>query len=125
MVSIAKAIIICGTNDLALRGHDDNGVVNADAEFFADRSLKLGNFNTLLLFACSSGDQYLKTHLKDSPANAKFVTAKPQNELIRLAGKSIQEKILERVHSAKFFAVLADGISDIHKQDQLSLVIRY
>ena len=80
LILIAKAIIICGTNRLALRGHEDNLVVDLNTDFFADRSLKLGNFNTLLLYACSKGDESLKTHFKNSPAKAKFVTALRQNE---------------------------------------------
>ena len=118
LILIAEAIIICGTNGLALRGHEDNLVVDPNTEFFTDRSLKLGNFNTLLLYAGSKGDESLKTHFRYSPANAKFVTAQCQNELICLAEKQIQQ--VERVRKAKFFAILADGTSDIHKQGQFA-----
>ncbi len=37
----------------------------------------------------------------------------------------MQEHILARVKEAKFFSVLADGTTDVHKHEQFSIVLRY
>ncbi len=123
--SIARAIILCGTQGIPLRGHDDDFVIYPANDYFTNRDRKLGNFNSLLYLQCASGDEKLRTHLKESPGNAKFVTHGPQNEMIAIAGDLIQQTIISRVKQSKFFSVLADGTTDIYKHDQFCLVLRY
>ena len=125
IVSIARAIIFCGVQGIALRGSDDDRVINPTDDYFASREDKLGNFNSILHLQCLSGDQNLVRHLLESARNAKFCTHYSQNEMIEIAGKMIQEKIVERVRRADFFSVMADETTHVFKRDQFCLVLRY
>ena len=48
-----------------------------------------------------------------------------QNEMIGIAKEMIQATIIERVRSAGFFSIMADGTTDVLKIDQFCLVLRY
>ncbi len=123
--SICETILLLAHQGLALRGHDDNEVLDPAYDYFKERPKRLGNFNALLSLKCLTGDERLKTHLSRSHRKFKFVTAGCQNEIISLAGKVIQERILARVHRARFYSILADETGDVSKREQFSLVLRY
>ena len=62
LTSILKAIIFCGTHDIALRGNHSNG----------------GNFEDLLRFGTESGDQVLKDHITTHSGKAKYTSHRVQ-----------------------------------------------
>jgi hypothetical protein len=63
-----------------------------------------GNFRSLLRFRAQSRDLILKDHLKNSAANAVYIS-RPliQNELIRICCASIQTQIVTKMKNVGFF----------------------
>lgn len=64
VTSIAEAVITCGKQEFALRGHCDNRVIDPHADHFARTNIRVGNFNALMHLKASSGDSNLIAHLE-------------------------------------------------------------
>ena len=80
LVPIFDAIIVCGRQELALRGHRDDAKYQAAP---GDYSMeKTGNFLELLNFRVRGGDNFLKEHLFKCSKNATYISKTTQNELI-------------------------------------------
>ena len=45
--------------------------------------------------------------------------------LIEICGQIITEQIINKINRASFFSVMADETTDIARQEQMSLCIRY
>ncbi|CAF1365977.1 unnamed protein product, partial [Adineta ricciae] len=135
--SIIKCIMFIAKQNLAFRGHDDDGIDHKSSEnlgniVFALKNLAdnhfilLGNFKELILFRADSGDKMLETHLHTAAKNAMYMSAEIQNQLINICGNMIKEEIVRHViEKKKFYSIIADGTSDISGTEQLSLSIRY
>ncbi|XP_022160331.1 zinc finger MYM-type protein 1-like [Myzus persicae] len=128
---IIETIIFLGRQNIALRGHRDDGKVSLD-EFPIDNDksedksvINQGNFKQLLKFRVASGDHLLKNHLKTSTARATYISGFTQNEIIDCCSKDILNKICSEAKEAKQFSVIFDETTDISNISQLSLTIRY
>ena len=121
LVPITKTVILCGRLGIALRGHRDDGWLDVDKPISAAQ----GNFRSLLTFRIDAGDAVLKQHLATAGKNATYISKTTQNELIRLCGDVIIDRIVEDVTKAKYFAVLCDETTDSSHQEQLCLCIRF
>lgn len=115
--SIVKTVVLCGKQNIALRGHRDDATSDPDCN--------PGNFQALLHFRVDAGDEILGEHLNTAGRNATYRSKTIQNEIIQLSGEWIQEKIVKEVTKNKFFSILADEATDISNQEQLPLIIRY
>ncbi|KAJ8320059.1 hypothetical protein KUTeg_001646 [Tegillarca granosa] len=65
LISIIKTIILCGKQNIALRGKTDDS----------------SNFRELLKFRAET-DEALNYHLQNSPPNAKYISHQTQNDFI-------------------------------------------
>ena len=118
--SIIETIVLCGRQNIPLRGHHDSSL---DQE--KDPCATHGNFWALLEFRVSSGDTVLRDHLDKAPATAKYTSPDVQNQVIAALGDHIQSKIITNIRRAKFFSIVADEVTDCSNKEQLSLVLRY
>lgn len=59
LVPIIKTIIFCGHNNLPLRGHRDDGILDIDSALVGNQ----GIFRSLLAFRIDSGDKELTDHI--------------------------------------------------------------
>jgi hypothetical protein len=138
LIPIVKTIIFCGRQNLALRGHRDDGQLlsqDDDAATAADDgdsdaghhagTTNEGNFRALLLFRIDAGDKQLKHHLKTAGQNATYISKTVQNDLINICGTIIQEEIIKEVRAAKFFSILCDETTDTSKKEQITFILRY
>ncbi|XP_042911134.1 zinc finger MYM-type protein 1-like [Parasteatoda tepidariorum] len=118
--AIVETILLCGRQELALRGSCDSGEIGKNDPAHND-----GNFRALL--RARSGDEVLKKHLltQSIHSRAMYTSSQIQNEIIELSGKTIQDKLLERVKKAGYFSVLADETQDISRREQIALCVRY
>ena len=116
LTSVVKIVVLCGRQGLALRGNNDDGVLQKD---------NMSNFNALLELRIDAGDEILKRHLQTCSANATYVSKTTQNRLINLIGQQIRDKILAEVKTAGHFALLADEATDAGNWEQLALVLRF
>ncbi|CAF1539674.1 unnamed protein product [Adineta ricciae] len=86
---IIRTIILCGQNNIPLRGHRDDGDLNLNSDSIVACE---GNFRALLRYRVDGGDSILAQHLSKAT----------QNELIEVCGEFIREKAIEEVKQAKF-----------------------
>jgi len=117
-----ETIILCGRQELPLRGTDDAGDVGFGSE---EPSQNDGNFRALLRMRYKCGDPNLIFHVENLSANAQYFSPLIQNEIIDSCGAMIKQKIVEDVKAATFYSVLVDETTDISTKEQVSLCLRY
>ena len=122
---IIKTIILCGRQNIPLRGHRDDGQILSTNTDHSDVSSAEGNFRALLKFRIDAGDSVLKRHLSSTSSTATYISKTVQNELIDICKEQIQKTILQNVKKAKFFAIIFDETTDISHTEQMSLSFRY
>ncbi|XP_035668943.1 52 kDa repressor of the inhibitor of the protein kinase-like [Branchiostoma floridae] len=113
--SIARAVLFCGRQCIALRGDKED--LNSPGN--------PGNFLALLrLMAVTDG--VLQKHLQ-APAmrNATCMSPQTQNELIEVMGKHmILKGILEEINAAPFYSIMADEVTS-HNTELLAICARF
>ena len=115
--SLTEAVLFCGKQCIALRGHRDDCT--------ADVQGNRGNFLALIDYAIRSGNTALGTHLKVAARNAIYTSKTTQNQLIECIGEYIRDKILQDIKAAKWFTILCDEVVDVAGKEQLSIVVRF
>ncbi len=118
--SIIETVLLCGRQNIALRGHRDSGL-----DFEHDESASHGNFWALLQFRIAAGDSVLRDHLAHAPKNATYTSPDIQNQVISVLSDHVRDKILSRVRQAQYFTLMADEVTDCSNKEQLSIVLRY
>lgn len=112
---LIDAVRLCGTQNMALRGHRDDSTAATDAN--------QGNFLAILNFVASY-NPLLKEHLDRS--KAKYISKTIQNEIILATGKLLQERILEPLKESRFYSIIADEVTDVFaNQEVLSVCVRF
>ena len=104
---IIDTIILCGKQALTLRDHRDSGPPTLQEPSEND-----GKFRTLLHDKVRSGDHELANHLEISSENARYISHKIQNEIIKACNEVILQCIIKKVNATMAFTVLADEKSD-------------
>ena len=59
------------------------------------------------------------------PSNARYTSKTIQNEMPEVVGDHIRELILSDIKQARFFSLLADEVTDISNQEQVSVAVKY
>ena len=108
LVSITQAIIFCGKQTIALRGHEEDK----------------GNFRALLSFQAKH-DPVLKEHLERGDARSMYLSSDIQNELIAICGNLISEQIVSNCNRATCFGFMADEATDASTMEQMAMCLRY
>ncbi|XP_050064715.1 zinc finger MYM-type protein 1-like [Aphis gossypii] len=121
IIPIIKCVILCGRQELALRGHTDFGPICFKSE--SEPYINEGNFRAILKYKAEDME-HLKNFL-ESDGRYKYTSSKIQNEIISSCGDLILKKIVKEVNMAACFSVLADETTDISVKEQLSICVRY
>lgn len=108
LTAIIKTIVVCGRQNLAIRGHDDTS----------------STFEALLQFRAEC-DQHLQRHLISAPSNAKYTSHQIQNEIINLCGQQVQDNIVTSCRDSVYFSILVDESADISNTEQVAICLRY
>jgi len=116
LVPIIKSIIFLGHQNIALRGHKDNGILSSEPH---------SSETIILKFRILSGDKTLESHLKDNNSKATYISPTIQNELIECIRKEIVFKIIKDIEQAKYYSIIFDETTDVSTISQMSLSIRY
>ena len=133
---IVTTIILCGRQNMSLRGHRDDGALlpissdtsekgSVETETESLVTHNEDNFRALLQYRVDGGDTILENHLKSSVKNATYISKTAQNDIITAAGTVIRNKIFDKVSENKFFSVLVDETTDLSKQEQMTICLRY
>ena len=117
---IIETVVLCGQNNIALRGCEDSGPINLDVLEKGE-----GNFKRLLKFRVHAGDLNLKDQIVNAPQNACYTSGDIQNQIIDCVGVELRDKVVARVKKAGFFVVMADETTDISSTEQLAVCFRY
>ena len=76
LVPIIKTIILCGRQELALRGRNDSGPLDLN---IVEPDHNDGNFRALLRMRISCGDKQLINHIENQSLNAMYISPSIQN----------------------------------------------
>ena len=108
LVPIVQAIILCGRQNISLRGHQN------DSSSYAEVSSNPGNFQALLNYLAKCGNNVLfDEHLRNAPKSATYKSKTTQNEIIRTCKRIITDHLVKEIRRANFFSILADETLDI------------
>ena len=113
--SLLRVVILCGKQDLALRGHnEDQKVAVANHGNFREilDLLRSENANTDAVF-------------RNLPKNANYQSQESQNELLKVVADTISETIINDIKASGMFSVIADEARDISCSEQMSICIRF
>ncbi|KAF0313819.1 repressor of the inhibitor of the protein kinase [Amphibalanus amphitrite] len=119
LAPIIDAVLTCARQNIALRGHRDDGRLDEQEPPTND-----GNFRSLLRLMMRHGNGVLRHHLKTSARNATYVSKTTQNMVLDSALAVIQNYIRAEV-TDRFFSVLADETTDRAGREQLAIIFRY
>ncbi|XP_054266894.1 52 kDa repressor of the inhibitor of the protein kinase-like [Macrosteles quadrilineatus] len=119
ILPIIETIILCGEQELPLRGDNDSGPLTLEKPKNKD-----GKFRALIRHRAAY-DSTLQDHVIKCPKNVTYLSPDIQNEIIGICGQIIQEKLAANVNSAECFSIIGDETLDVSGQEQLSICIRY
>lgn len=122
LASIVETIKFAAIQNIALRGHRDDGRIKHDGSYPAEND---GNFRMLLRFRVNSGDSILQAHLRDAKGTAMYTSKTTQNELLQISADMVRETIMQRVAAACCWVFMADETTDRANREQLVMVVRY
>ena len=125
---IVETILLCGRQNLPLRGHRNEQFRPGRNE---KRTGNPGNFLALQEFRSGAGDKSVRrdfhrtTGRGSGGRRAQYMSPMIQNDLIKCCGDNVREQILDDVKKSPFFTVLADEATDASNKEQMSIVLRY
>lgn len=122
LIPIIETIKLCGRQELALRGTCDSGPIKINDP---EPETNDGNFRAIVRMRSRCGDSNLIKHMENMTLNATYLSPTIQNELIAICGEIVQKKIVQGLNSAKFFSILVDETTDVSRQEQMSICVRY
>lgn len=133
LVPIIETILLCGRQNIPLRGHRDDGNFMNDNSSDRDGSTEMdtvvkhneGNFRELLKYRINAGDQTLAKHLQTVSSRATYISKTTQNDIIETIGTIIEEKICNKVKRAGIYSVMFDETTDVSNKEQMTLCVRY
>jgi len=120
LIPVIQTIILCGRQELALRGTSDAGPLVLDEPIHND-----GNFRALLRMRMNCGDKLMTDRIENDTFKAIYISPTIQNNLIAVIGKIIQDNLVNKINRAKSFSILVDETTDISRIEQMSFCIRY
>ena len=107
--TIAEVVLLCGRQDLALRGHRQS-----------QTHLNKGNFAALVTLV-GNHDSVVQDKLQNGPKNATYTSPEVQNELLHIMGTMVRNIVCSNVKEAGVFSLLADESKDRSKNYSLQL----
>lgn len=130
LVPIIKSILFLGRQNIALRGHRDDGqllspIMSSDFSSNTKSITNQVNFRELLKFRIDAGDKNLEHHLMSTFKNATYISYPIQNNLIQCIGKEISTFITNEIKEAKYYSIMFDETTDVSVISQMSFSVRY
>ena len=123
LCSISETVCVAAAQNIALRGHRDDGRIDPDEEVLS--KINDRNFRTLLRKQARAGDVTLAEHLKKAPRNALYTSKTSQNEILQVYGSMIKEGVAQRYKNAFFWSIGADDTTDRANTEQMAITVRY
>jgi hypothetical protein len=112
--SVVKCVVLCGKQNLPLRGHRD------DSQHIEDNNINSGNFQALINFRVDSGDDNLKNYLENDPRNATYRSKTIQNEIIDVIKECIVGDLVAEIKDSGLYSISVDEKADRSNTEQPS-----
>lgn len=123
---IIESLIFCGRQNIALRGHrDDGSLIDIDGDDNVSITSNEGNFREVLRLRIRSGDEKLKKHIETTSSRSTYIGKNIQNDILNCIGKVIKTHVVDNVKKAGIYSIMFDETTDISCTEQLTLVLRY
>ena len=115
--AIISTIILCGKQNIPLRGHRDDSTGTASNK---------GNFHAILMLLGNS-DKNLQEHLLTGRRNATSTSKTVQEGVICITGGYIRAKVTQPIQKEDaFFSIIGDEVTDKYaNQEILSVCLRF
>ena len=113
VATLARICILCGRQDLALRGHDESATTANPGIYRA--------LVDLLRLVSESFNEFCK----QLPNNANYLSKDSQNDLLTSARAVSAGSIVDEIRKAGIFSVIADDARDASCTEQTSVCVRY
>ena len=111
--TIAEVLLLCGRQELGLRGHREGS-----------ESVNPGNFLEILHLVAQH-DPLVKCRIDNGPRNSTYTSPDIQNDMLGVMAGLIQEQICNEVRKAGVYSILTDETKDCSKAEQLAVVLKY
>jgi hypothetical protein len=108
LLAILDVIVLCGKQNLPLRGHNIGD----------------GNFESIVQFKAKDNAE-LAHHLAHCSDRAKYTSPDIQNELIEIGAQQILQSHIQACNDAPCFAFIADECTDTSRKEQIALCVRF
>lgn len=83
-----------------------------------------GNFLALVAMQAQF-DPLLQQLVRIPAKSTKFLSPQILNELIQLLANGVHQRLVSQMQNSSFYAIIFDTTSDIARQDQASLFVRW
>ena len=115
--AIISTIILCGKQNIPLRGHRDDSTSTASNK---------GNFHAILMLLGNS-DKNLQEHLLTGRRNVTSTSKTVQKEVIRITGDYIRAKVTQPIQKEDaFFSIIGDEVTEKYaNQEILSVCLKF
>ena len=115
--AIISTIILCGKQNIPLRGHRDDSIGTA---------FNKGNFHAILMLLGNS-DKNLQEHSLTGRRNATSTSKTVQEEVIRITGEYIRAEVTKPIQKEDaFFSIIGDEVTDEYaNQEILTVCLRF
>ena len=95
---IVDVIILCGKQNIALRGHRD------DAKYCDEAGFNPGNLQAILSYLATCGrNELFNDFFLNGPKRATYRSKTTQNELINICGDVVSRMIITEIKKQNFF----------------------
>lgn len=113
LVPIIEEVLLCGRQELALRGH-------CNISISEETQKNEGNFRAVLRYTAK-----VDVDLQDTLEGPgyKYLSPKIQNSILEGCNDILLKNVVDNVNKAKCFAVLLDETSDISGVEQVSIYV--
>lgn len=122
---IIESVLVCAEQGLPLRGHRDHSADDHIEDDSNNINVNKGNFLAIL----NSHAKYqptLKRHLEKESGKTKMISWYAQNEIIQCIAKFVRNRITNDISEEKYFAIIADEVTDNHANKEILLLcLRY
>ena len=114
---IITTIIMCGKQNIPLRGHRDDSTSTASNK---------GNFHAILMLLGNS-DKNLQEHLLTGRRNVTSTSKPVQKEVIRITGDYIRAKVTQPIQKEDaFFSIIGNEVTEKYaNQEILSVCLKF
>lgn len=108
LIPIIGAIILCGRQNIALRGHRD------DAQRYNSDKHNPGNLQEILKFLELYGNNSVfEEHMANAPRSATYRSKTTQNEILAICGEIITSKLSLDIKESKYFSIYISKLLEI------------